>query len=174
MRTITDKPTRGEVSETVDQHGQKLEKKIEDLDVIASDTELTRDTLASLEPGSGTMEGVDEVVRSITDAEEVTVEIFEEEDENLEQGQVESQDYQTDLEGRQESSESDRELISDASSKVETQATVDELTKAEAAESEDIEFLNEEIVKANEAREESEHLQQRHRDRVHGGGGEES
>ena len=169
MRKITDKPTRGEVSDTVDKHGEDMEKKTEELDVIASDTEVVRDTLASLEPGSGTMEGVDEVVRFIDEAEDVTVEIFEEEDENLEQRQAESQDYQTDIETREEASESDRGKITDAGSRVETQATVDELAKAEAAVSEDIEFLNEEIDKADEAREESENLQSRHQDRVHGG-----
>lgn len=169
MRKITDKPTRGEVTENVNKHGEKLDEKTKELDVIATDTEIVRDTLDALEPGSGTQEGVDEVVRSINDAEDVTVEIFEEEDENLEQRQAESQDYQTDLEGREEASESDRNKIIDADSKIETQATVDELAKAEAAASEDIEFLNEEIDKANEAREESENLQQQHRDRVQGG-----
>jgi hypothetical protein len=169
MRKITDKPTRGEVSETVNKHGEDLEKKTEELDVIASDTEVVRDTLASLEPGSGTQEGVDEVVQSINDAEDVTVEIFEEEDENLEQQQAESEEYQTDLEGREEASESDRNKITDASSRVETQATVDELANAEAAVSEDIDFLDEEIDKADEAREESEKLQSQHQNRVHGG-----
>ena len=169
MRKITDRPTRGEVSETVDKHGEDLEKKTEELDVIATDTETVRDTLDALEPGSGTMEGVDEVVQSINDAEDVTIDIFQEEDENLEQEQAESEEYQTDLEGREEASESDRNKITDASSRVETQATVDELTNAEVAVSEDIDFLSEEIDKANEAREESENLQSQHRDRVHGG-----
>jgi len=169
MRKITDKPTRGEVSDTVNKHGENLEKKTEELDVIASDTEVVRDTLASLEPGSGTMEGVDEVVQSINDAEDVTVEIFEEEDENLEQEQAESEEYQTDLEGREDASESDRNKITDASSRVETKATVDELANAEVAVSEDIDFLNEEIDKTEEAREESEKLQSQHRNRVHGG-----
>ena len=168
MRNITDRPTRGEVSDTVDKHGEELEKKTEELDVIATDTETVRDTLEALEPGSGTMEGVDEVVQSINEAEDVTVEIFEEEDENLEQRQAESQDYQTDLEGRQEASESDRNKIVDAANQIETKQTVEELEKAEAATSEDIEFLNDEINKANEAREESEELQRHHRDRVHG------
>lgn len=169
MRDITEKPTRGEVTETVDKHGEDLEKKTEELDVIATDTETVRETLDALEPGSGTMEGVDEVVQSIDDAEEVTVEIFEEEDENLEQRQAESQDYQTDLEGREDASESDRNKIADAGGRIETQATVDEMANAEAAVSEDIDFLNEEIDKANEAREESEALQSQHRDRVRGG-----
>jgi hypothetical protein len=169
MRKINDKPTRGEVTETVDKHGEKLEEKTDDLDIVATDTETVRATLDALKPGSGTMEGVDEVVRSINDAEDLTVEIFEEEDENLEQRQTESQDYQTDIETREDASESDRGKISDASSQVETQATVDELTNAEAAVSADIDFLNEEIEKADQAREESENLQSQHRDRVHGG-----
>ena len=168
MRRITDKPTRGEVSDTVNTHGEELEKKTEELDVIATDTETVRDTLETLEPGSGTMEGVDEVVDSINEAEDVTVEIFQEEDENLEQRQAESQDYQTDLETRQEASESDRNKIVDAASQIETTQTVTELEKAEAATSEDIEFLENEIDKADEARRESENLQFRHRDRVHG------
>ena len=168
MRRINDKPTRGEVTETVDKHGEKLEEKTDDIDVIATDTETVRDTLDALEPGSGTMEGVDEVVNSINEAEDVTVDIFQEEDENLEQRQAESQDYQTDIESRQEASESDRGKITDAGSRVETQATIEELANTEAAVSEDIEFLNEEIDKADEAREESENLQSRHQDRVHG------
>jgi len=169
MRKITDKPTRGEVTETVDKHGEKLEEKTDDLDVIATDTETVRDTLDALEPGSGTMEGVQEVVRLIDEAEDVSVEIFKEEDENLEQRQAESQDYQTDIEGREEASESDRNQIVDAASQIETKQTIEELEKAEAATSEDIDFMNEEIDKAEGAREESENLQSRHRDRVHGG-----
>ena len=169
MRKITDKPTRGVVTETVDKHGEKLEEKTDDLDVIATDTETVRDTLDALEPGSGTMEGVDEVVNSINEAEDVTIEIFQEEDENLEQRQAESQDYQTGLETREEASESDRNKIVDAASQIETKQTVEELEKAEAATSEDIEFLQNEIDEAEEAREESENLQSRHRDRVHGG-----
>ena len=168
MRKITDRPTRGQVGDTVEKHGEDLEKKTEELDVIATDTETVRDTLDALEPGSGTMEGVDDVVRSITDAEDVTVEIFQEEDENLEQRQAESQDYQVELEVREEASESDRDRIADAGSRIDTQATVDEIAKAEAAASEDIDFLNEEINKSNEAREQSEALQSQHRDRVHG------
>ena len=62
----------------------------------------------------------------------------------------------------------DRNTIVDAAGQIETKETVEELEKAEAATSEDIEFLQNEIDKAEEAREESENLQSRHRDRVHG------
>jgi hypothetical protein len=169
MRKRTDKPTRGEVSETVDRHSEDLERKTEELDVIASDTETVRETLESLD-FEGTAEGTDAIAHAIEKAEDVTVEVFEEEDEVLEKQQVESHDYQADLESREETSESDRTRITEASSRVETQATLEELDNAEAAVSEEIVFLNEEIDKANEAREESENLQQQHRNRVHGGG----
>ena len=168
MRKRSDTPTRSEVTETVDSHKEEMDDKTVELDTIATDTETVRETLDSLD-FSGTSEGTDEVESSIEQAEDVTVEIFEQEDENLEQMQGETEEYENELQERSDSSESDMGKISDAGSKIETPDTVTELDKAREAVANDIEFLDDQNEKAQGAREETEELQQQHRARVQGG-----
>ena len=81
-----------------------------------------------------------------------------------------SDEHETELQERSDTDESDLGKISDASGRIETQATVDELVNAKAAILEDIDFLNEEARREEDALTESERQQQDHRNRVHGGG----
>jgi hypothetical protein len=168
MRRKGDTPTRSEVTETVEKHKDDMSEKVEELDTIATDTETVRDTLESLDFG-GTSDGAEEVESAIDQAEDVTVEIFDREDENLEEIQGDTEEYEGELQERTDSSESDLDKVSDAAGKIETQETVGELENAKAAVSSDIEFLREQDETAKQAREENEQLQQNHRSRVQGG-----
>jgi len=168
MRKRSDAPTRSEVTETVEKHKDDMSEKVEELDTIATDTETVRETLESLD-FEGTSEGADEVESAIEQAEDVTVEIFDREDENLEEIQSGTEEYEGELQERTDSSESDLDKISDAGGRIETQEAVGKLGDAEAAVSSDIEFLNEQDETARQAREENEQLQQGHRSRVQGG-----
>ena len=168
MRKRSDAPTRSEVTETVEKHQEDMSEKVEELDIIATDTETVRDTLEALD-FEGTADGADEVEGAIEQAEDVTVEIFDREDESLEEIQSDTEEYEGELQERTDSSESDLDKISDAAGRIETQETVGSLKDAEAAASSDIEFLNEQDEAARQAREENERLQQEHRSRVQGG-----
>lgn len=173
MRRKTDTPTRGEVTERVEKNKEDMTEKVEELDTIATDTETVRETLENLD-FDGTVEGVDAVEAAVEQAEDVTVEIFDGEDQSLEEIQSEAEEHEGELEGRSDSSESDYEKVSEATDQVATADTMEELGRAKAEIRDDIDFLNEQNETAKEAHEESERLQQAHRDRVHGGGGDGS
>ena len=78
----SDSPTRGEVKEKVEKNEEEMTEKVEDLDTTATDTETVRETLENLD-FEGTAEGVDSVAEAVMEAEDVTVDIFDEEDEEL-------------------------------------------------------------------------------------------
>lgn len=169
MGRMNEVPTRHEVDQTVEQHDKDMDEKLKEIDTITEDTETVRETKIDLEL-IGTAEGKDATDSAIDAAEDVTVEIFDREDSNLEDIQNESQDYQSELQDRGDTSESDLERISDASAQVETQETVNELVEAKTAVLEDIDFLNDEIKQEDQSREQAEQQQRHYRDRVHGGG----
>jgi len=168
MRKRGDTPSRSEITEKVETAKTDMSEKIGELDIIATDKETVTETLENLD-FEGTAEGTDDIESAVEQAEYVTIEIFDEQDENLEEIQSDTEEYEGELEERSDASESDRERITDAASKIETTDTVNELEKAREAVSNDIEFLNEQDETAKEAREENERLQQEHRARVQGG-----
>ena len=168
MRQRTDTPTRGEVTETVDTHKDDMSEKVDELDVIATDTETVRDTLESLD-FNGTSEGGDQVEEAIEQADDVTVEKFNEEDEVLEEIQDELEQYESELQERTDSSESDSGLVSDAIDQITTEETKGELENAKSEIDDDITFLTDQNSIARESREETEESQQELQNRVHGG-----
>lgn len=169
MKKKSDTPRRSEITDTVQKHETDMSEKVEDLDTIATDAETVRETLDNLD-FEGTAEGTDEVESSIEKADDVTVEKFEDEDGNLEEIQSDSEEYEGDLQERTDSSQMDLGKISDASGRIETQETVNELVNAKEGVLKDIDFLDGEIDKANDARSESEREQEQHRNRIRKGG----
>ena len=168
MRRKSDTPTRSEVTGKVEESKNEMSEGIENLDVIATDSETVAETLDSLD-FSGTTEGTSEVEEAIEQASAVTTEKFDEEDDALEQVQAETEEYEGELQERIDTSQSDNEKIFDAAGKIETQETTSELEKGKDAVADDIEFLNEQNETAKVAREENEQLQQEHRGRLQGG-----
>ena len=159
MKKRGDMPSRSDISENVDQKNSEMEDKEIDLDKIATDVETVRHTLESLDLG-GTSECANELETAFDDTESVTIEEFEKEDENLEQIQEETQEYEGEVGDHRDSSESDLGKISDASARIDTKETTNELIKAKEAALRDIEFLADQIDRAREAREKSEEAQQ--------------
>ena len=164
----TDTPTRTEVTERVEKNNNEMEEKVEELDTIATDTETVRETLEALD-FEGTADAANEVENAIEQAEDVTIEKFDEEDEVLEEVQDETEDHENELQERSDSSQMDLGRISDASGRIETDDTVNELINAKEGVLRDIDFIDEHQQIANDARDESKSLQQEHRNRVHGG-----
>ena len=101
-----DVPTRGEVTEKVDHSADDMQEKAEEMDKVVEDIETVRQTLEELDLG-GTSDGADEVGQSIEAAEDVTVDVFDREDEEVEQLQQDSSEYEGDLHERSDSVESD-------------------------------------------------------------------
>lgn len=168
MRNKSDAPTRGDVSERVEKNKEQMDEKVNDLDLIATDAETVRGTLESLDL-NGTSEGSDSVESAIEEAEEVTIEKFDEEDEALQEVHSDMEDFEGELQERTDSSESDSERVSEAVGQITTEETKGELEQAKSEICDDIDFLNEQNETAREAREENTQLQQEHRSRVQGG-----
>lgn len=168
MRRKSDAPSRNEVTEQVEKKNTDMSEKVEELDTIATDSETVRDTLEGLDFG-GTAEGADEVEGAIEKAGEVTAEVFEREDETLDEIQSAGEEFEAELTERSDTVESDVSKISDTSSRLETKEAAAELARAQEAAASDVAFLNEQNEKARQVREENERLQQGHRGRVQGG-----
>jgi hypothetical protein len=94
------------------------------------------------------------------------VDVFDGQDNDLEELQDENQEYEGELQERTDVAESDLEKVSGASARIETDVAVSELARAEEAAQGDIEFLQEHADDTQAAREESERLQQEYEARV--------
>ena len=164
-----DTKSRGDISEAVEGSAADMGEKLGDLEKTQQDVETVRQTLESLEFG-GTSEGADAVEESISGAEDVAVEVFDREGEELDEVQSENEEYEGELQEHSESDKSDLEKISGAGGSIDTDETVRELMKAKEAALQDADFLAEQIERAKDARDESERVQQEYSNRVHSGG----
>ncbi len=158
--------SRSDITENVEQKNTEMDEKEVDLDKIATDVETVRQTLESLDL-EGTSECAEELESAFDNTESVTIEEFEKEDENLEQIQDDSREYEGKVDDHRDSSESDLGKISDASVRIETKETTNELIKAKESALRDIEFLAEQIDRAREAREKSDESQKDLYNRIH-------
>ena len=161
---------RSEISDT----GRGIEKRMGEyekaLDTLSRDVSTIRKTLDSL-TRIGTAEGVDSTDRFIHGARDITTRHFDDEDRELDRTQRESSDREHDLDRRSEGGEADRERIKDAGSQVDTRDAQADLTKAEQEAIRDIEFLKQQLTKAEEARERSEEMQRQYGQVVRSGQG---
>jgi len=170
MAKRRDIPSKGEVTERIEKSKKDMEGKEVDLEKVAADVETVRQTLENLDFG-GTAEGADQLEKTIESAENVTTEVFEREDENLERIQSNSQEFEGEITERRDTSESDLGKISDGSAKIETRETTNELVRAKEAVLRDIDFLAAQINRASDARKKSDTVQEKLKSRVHTGKG---
>ena len=171
MATHRDLPTRHEVTEKISMNKREMEVKEINLDKVVSDLETVRKTLENLDLG-GTSDGTEQVEGAIESAKDVTKGVFDREDQSLEETQARNEEFEGKLQEHRESSEADREKISDASAKIETKETINELSKAKEAVLREIDFLAEQLRRAKEARKGSDDTQEKLQARVHAGGKE--
>lgn len=162
--------SRDQINEAVDQSAAELDEKITDLDQAQQEVQTVRDTLSQLE-FNGTSEGSDAVKESMTSAEGVTVEVFDNADQELEETQSENTEFEQDLRNHSESDQTDIEKLSEASSQIDTTETINELVQAKEAALRDIDFLMAQIERAKTARDKSEAAQQEYQNHVRRQGG---
>ena len=162
-----DRPSRRELNEKSEKNREEMTEKGREIEMDASDVEVTRDTLANLE--GGTSEGADAAETSLEGAEQTAESVFERDDNELEQAQEQNVEHEEFIEGRAEVSESDRDRVSEAENQIEAQETVSEVERAKEVVSNDIEILREIEERARQAREENEKFQQDQQARVRSG-----
>jgi hypothetical protein len=167
MASKMGKPTRGEITEHVENDSERMHDKLEDLETAVEDTETVQNTLDALDL-EGTSEGADEVQAAIEKAQDLANDIADREDTELDAVQDQAEQYEGEIRERSEASGSDLETISDAAGKLDRQETAAELQGAREAVASDIEFLKNQSEQARNAREETERLQQDHKGRARG------
>ena len=165
MARNRDVPSRGEVSERIDKSRDDMREQEERLETTADDIETIRQTFEELDLG-GTAEGSNEVEASIERADDVTVDVFDDHSEKLDDVQSESEEHESELQERADVSESDLGRISDASALIETDGAVSELVKAKEGALKDVEFLTDEGNRTREACDESKRIQDEMENRV--------
>jgi hypothetical protein len=163
-----DLPTRSEIEDNVEKHKESMSEQVDELDIYATDTETVRDTRDSLDVDL-TADGADQMLDSMDSAEDVTIDAFEREDDQLDQIMDEAQEYSDELNERQDSARDDLEKISDGSSRIETSETVNELAHAKAAVMEDMDFLDDNEKKAEDAQNETEQARKALQQRIDSG-----
>ena len=159
---------RHEVSEKIERSKKEMDCKEINLDKIASDVETVRRTLDNLDFG-GTIEGSEQVENAIENAEDVTTDVFDREDDGLEKAQKDIEGFEGEITEHHKSSESDLGRISESKSRIGTKETVHELEAAKEVAVRDIDFLIKQIERAREAREKSNSIQEKLLDRVQKG-----
>ena len=153
---------RQEMNENVERNTEDMHEKEGDLEKTASDIEKIRELIERLDL-RGSAEGADQVERSVESAEDVTESVFDEQDGDLEGRQEHSDVYKGEIEGKAEATEGDLGKLSDAGAALETQEAVKEFVGAKAGALEDIDTLKKLVDQAQEAREKSDEIQDKHR-----------
>ena len=161
-------PTRDEVTERVERARDDMENKEGDLDKVSSELETVRQTIEHLDL-KGTSEGCEQIESFIESAENVAENTFGEANEELDRIQTDSQEFEGDLQDRQNASESDLGKVSDFSSRIETKETINEFVRVKESVIRDIDFLSEQVRRALEAREKSNAVQERLQSQINAG-----
>ena len=167
-RRRSDTPSQGEITEKVDKRKEDMREKGEEMDESVSDVETVRQTLESLE-FAGTAEGGEAVEQAIEGAEDTSVDEFDQRSGDLEGIHQETHEDEDGLQERSDTTSEDLGKISDASGEIHSDATDNELVAAKESAMRDIEFLDDHRSQAEQAREESERLQQEYQARVNAG-----
>ena len=163
----TDTPCRGEISEKVDKGKDDVSERAERLDTVAADSQTVGETLDGLTL-EGTSEAAEQIEGAIEQAQDVTHEVFEREDDELGGMLTEVQEYENELQERADASGSDLEEVSQATDEITTEETKRELEQAQTELQGDLDFLQEQRNAARQSREENERLRQEYRGRMQG------
>ena len=170
MASHSDVPTHHEIEETVEQNEQEMSEKLEELEVLTEDVETTRDLEDALDLDT-TVEGAEEIEMLVESAETETVDIFEQEDNQLEGIQQDAQDYVDEIDDRHETAESDLEKISGASCELRTAEPINRMTDAKSSMLTEMDFLRENNQKAEDAKTDNMQAQQSLEARINSGKG---
>lgn len=159
MARWSDTPTRSEVTERVGKNHEDLREKGDEMEDSVSDIETVRETLDSLDL-SGTAEAAEAVERAVEGAEDVSVSEFEEESSEVGEIQGETEEHESELQERSDTTSADLGKLSDASSRLHSDVANRELIEAKESAVRDVEFLGDQAKRAQEAREESQRLRE--------------
>lgn len=165
-----ERPSRGQTSENIDHRREKMKEKGEVCEEVVSDAESVRDIRGQLR-GEGTSEGMDKALESVDKAEEVTIEVFDGHDQELNEIQDENREHEEDLSDRNTANHEDLEILSDRGAEIKTSETISEVVEAKSATLEDIEFLDKAFQELESNRKQSEEALNEYENRIRAGKG---
>jgi len=157
--------SRTEVSDTLEQHRDDAQEKTDQIEETVYDTETERQVLEGLEL-SGTAEGGEQVEMDIEQAQDASLSEFEAESGELEQIHAETQEFQEDMHERSDASSADVERVADGVNQLNRDSAKSQLERAKDSIQEDIDFLDDYERRGQEAREESERINEEQRSRI--------
>ena len=158
---------RHEIENRLEKSGNEMEEKEDILEKDVSDIETTRKTLDGLE--GGTSEGLEQVESSIRNAENITTEAFDKEDQELDRIQKDSEEFGEEIKEGKKSAETDSAKISDATTEFKTKEPEKEFKRAQEQASKDIGVLKKHEEQERRAREKSDAIQEKLKARLQSG-----
>jgi chromosome segregation ATPase len=166
MKGASDMRSRNEITEEIEKHDQDMNEKNEELDEIADDNQVVHETLETL--SGSTCEGTEQAEQCIQAASDATIEDFDSSEGELEGLEQETENTRNEIQEMEKNAESDHEKIDGALEKLQREAARSGLEGAEASVQEDIDFLNKEDDRADEAIEAAKAACQTARGRLNG------
>jgi hypothetical protein len=148
------------LSEQKDRQADNMRELHEKLEQKAKDLTTVRGLLAQLDLDGGTAEGANEIEQAVDRTENVTEEVFDQDDTELEREHSEGTSFQSELTERKETSEGNLGRITDATAPLETRETIDQIREGKEAALRDVDFLQDLVQRAMESLKESEDIQQ--------------
>lgn len=158
---------RREIENRVEKAGKEMEEKEDVLEKDVSDVETTRKTLDELE--GGTSEGFEQVESSIRNAENITTEAFEKEDQELDHIKKDSEEFGKEIQEGKKAAETDLTKMHDATAEFKTKEPEKEFQRAKEQASMDISVLKEHEERERRAREKSDAIQEKLKARLQSG-----
>ncbi len=157
--------SRGEITENIEKTQAEVQEKTEMIEEKVSDVEMESQTIENLEL-NGTSEGAETVGQDIEQAQDISVEEFTEQNNQLEQLHEEAEQNETELAEKAESVSGDIETLSEASEKIHSETARERFNEADRSAQEDMDFLNEHKQKLEQIRQDSINEQNQQEQRV--------
>ncbi len=158
--------SRSEIQEKIQEDGEQMNEGLDELDTKATDIEIVRETLDSLDMEGFSAEGAEDAVESIDNAEDKTIDLFEKDDQDLEEVMDKSREYTDQLNDNQNTGRDDLARVSDATGRIETAETADELSHTKGSMMEDLDFLEQQEKEGIEYQQETEQTRKEYHNRV--------
>ncbi|MBT3379364.1 MAG: hypothetical protein HN742_26430 [Lentisphaerae bacterium] len=150
--------SRDDIRETVDRTEEDLDSRGTELEVLKVDVETVRNAVERINWG-GTSDAVEIMESAVDGAEQAVIDTHGRQTAELDEVQAENAEHGDELGERSDVDREDADHISDTAGGVSTQESVNELTRARDAVLQDIDFLLEQIDRAQTAGERSQELQ---------------
>lgn len=160
---------RTEIQEKIREDGNEMNEGLEELDTKATDIEIVRETLDSLDMEGFTAEGADDAVETIDNAEDKTIDLFEQNDQSLQEVMDKSREYTDQLKDSRDTDQDDLAKVVDTAGRIETAETAEELSHTKGSMMEDIDFLEEQQTEGIEYQQETDQARKEYQNRVNSG-----